>query len=536
MAGTAASAPVYGATMEGRLVGGGPDRGDADLPVFDADAVPASGRSHLRPPASGRRPGRARGVWPAVGALVVLTAGVAIGGALESPKPSSSSVPPSASPTLVAALCGPVGTESVPSFGLRIANTTLSYPGLVGYTRRPGWESERVGWRVPAWDDERRPFDSTAEWSITTPGNACLRYLIAEYAEANIEGSPTAEDRHAIRDEEVEPASPSPSLGTLPDGDWVLRVVAYFETGIEGPSGLVISEAFFRIRIGDGPFPTPTPVVTPRPAATPEVACGPEPASPGEVEVLASTPATPNGVAGAHGDANLPVVTVAVGDPIELRTNGDVCAISWSIRALDPTTGEVMNRIVRDNPTGDPTLAIEDRWRMEVPIGDSRLVADLQLVSGASIVRQWAIHGLPFTVPTATLTGSNGRRVEALPGCGLTIFLANGYDSSENCGSLAIPDDLDVLHVPAWSMVVFEVPNWLIRTWDGSCGGVEASEGQEYFAPTDGCYVGGGNAPAGMPSVRFLARPGERMLQLSVTAVAAGSSFSVPLYVVVVGE
>jgi hypothetical protein len=505
------------------------------MPVFDADATLPHSRPVRRAVGSGRRGGTARGVGVAVTALVLLTGGVVVGGMLENPGPSPSSSPPAASTAATA--CATLPADLVPAFGLGVIGDERTYGGEFGYFFLRGQSSGDKGWVVPGVGGRGSVASGTA-LEVRAQSGACIRRVVAEIADASLRDP--ASEAQALVDATINTPTTNLALGTLPDGEWVVRVTAYFETGVHGSGGQVIRQSYFRMRVGPGPFPTlrprPTPEPTPRPAATPEVACGPEPTSPGEVEILVSTPAAPEAVAGAHGDSNLPVVAVAIGDQIELRTSGDVCAISWSIRALEPTTGDVLKSVVRDNPTGDPALSIQDRWRMQVPIGDSRLIADLQLASGASVVRQWTIHGLAFSVPAAILTGSNGRRAGALPGCGLTVVVPNVYSAWDNCGSLAIPDDLDVLRVPAWSMVVLEIPDWLIRTWDGSCGRVETSEGQEYFAPTDGCYLGSANENAGLPVVRFLARPGERMLQLNVTAIATASSFSVPLYVIVVGE
>ena len=81
----------------------------------------------------------------------------------------------------------------------------------------------------------------------------------------------------------LDPPIASPLVGTMPDGDWVVRVEASFETGMDGPDGLVVAEFFFRVRVG--PMPAPTPSPEPTPAVTPAVACGPPPAAAEDVEL-----------------------------------------------------------------------------------------------------------------------------------------------------------------------------------------------------------------------------------------------------------
>jgi hypothetical protein len=242
-------------------------------------------------------------------------------------------------------------------------------------------------------------------------------------------------------------------------------------------------------------------------------------------------------MAGAPVGSDPPVVSVGVGDPLEIAVVGDACATSWDIRLLlDERVDETEHQ---DNPLEDPAFAAQNRWRMRVVVAEYRLVAELRFGS-LELVRHWLVAGNPFVVPDAMLFGTDGSRVFALPGCGTMLQLANGYSAGDNCGSIGYPAGLEALHVPAWSVVTFEIPGWSIDSWYGSCGRIDTDGGgYESFNPVNGCYLGGygvtdGAEPPG--PARFLARPGDQVVQLYVSATRDGDTFQVPLFAVVTGE
>lgn len=498
-----------------------------ELPAFEAELDGPVDRPSGSGPAR-RRPGGARSAGIAVAALVLLTAGVALGGVLDQP-----------SPTTAPFACVPVSTDSVPSFALGVVGQDGRDDG------RRGWGIPGAGWNVPGtWRSSTLASGSVLE--LRTKRGACVRYVTAEYADASLDREPRAAERRNLIDAAVEPASQNPGLGILPDGDWVLRAVASFETGVSGSGGLVIAEFYFRLQVGPGPLgspmPVPTPEPEPTPAVTPAVACGPAPSSGADVSLLLSASGT-DAVVGVPEGGAPGVVSVDPGDEAEIAVEGAACATSWSFTissVLGTERGEPDRIGELDNPTDDPRYAAQNRWRVSVPLGTFDLVARLHLGPGVEVVRLWRLVGREFTVPEAVVFAGDGSRVLALPGCGITLQLANGYSAGDSCGSIGYPAGLEALHVPAWSVVTFEIPGWSIASWYGSCGRIDVDgSGLEYFNPVNGCFLGGysvtdGAEPPG--PARFLARPGEQVVQLYVTASRDGDTFQVPMFAVVTGE
>lgn len=520
----------------------GPGRDEAEMPVFDADSVVVDARAAgaTRAGRAGSRQGRSSGVGIAVASLVLLTTAIALGGMIDTGVPNGSQAPGD-SATSTPPVCVPVATNVVPGFTIAVVGADPGFAGLLGYSHRPGVEVPG-GWQVPAFDPGRDPpaTPSGEALELRTSGGACIRHVIADYASAALDHVPAPSERVVLRSGPEDPPSTVPALGRLPDGDWVVRAVAYFETGLSGLDGLVIGERFFRIRVGPGPYPTPTvpptPEPEPTPLVTPAVPCGPVPADPSQLEMLLSAPGVP-GIAGSDGSGEPPAVSIGLGDTAEITIVGAACATSWTIELL-AGTGAPFERDRVDNPDHDPNHASQNRWEVRVPVGEYRLIATIALGPGIEIVREWRVTGLGFTVPEAFLVAADGTRVAVLPGCGLTIELANGYSASDSCGSLGYPAGLEVLRVPAWSAVVLEVPGWTILGWNGSCGDVRTDEsGPEYFewaCSLGGFWGGAGALPPG--PAQFLARPGEFVVQAYVTATRDGDQFSVPMFALVAGE
>jgi hypothetical protein len=248
-------------------------------------------------------------------------------------------------------------------------------------------------------------------------------------------------------------------------------------------------------------------------------------------------------VPGAAQGSEPPVVIVALGEPVEIQVAGDACATSWDIRVVNLEGLGTIEQDVQLNLGESPAYAAQNRWRLPVPVGDFALVADLQFGLDVSVHREWQIEGLGFIVPEAFLVDGDGNRVLVLPGCGPTIHLANGYSATDNCDSPGYPDGLDVLQVQAWSAVNLEIPGWTITALDGACGHLSGTEGSRVFEPANGCWLGNfGVGPEASPEssppapVRFLARPGEQVVQLNISASRDGDTFSVPMYGLVDGE
>jgi len=515
------------------------DREATEMPVFDADATLADARPVRRSAGGGRRAGSARGVGFAVAALALLTAGVVVGGIVE-PLPSASSTPPPTSGSVMP--CEPVAGNVVPSFGLGAIGEDRTYNGLFGYTYDRGQPSGSKGWILPEVGG-RGSVESGAVLEVRTASSACVRHVVAEFVDASLYDLASEPER--LIDRTLDPPSTTATLGPLPDGEWVVRITVSFETGVSGSAGQVIRLSYFLMRVGPGPFktpgPSPTPFVEPTPAVTPVEACGPAPVSADKVELLAVTATTDDAeVAGAAEGTDPPIVNIALGERVEIQVAGDACATSWDIRVVNLESLRTQEQDVQQNAAESPAYAAQNRWRLLVGAGgDFALVADVRFGPDISVHREWRLAGLGFIVPEAFLVGGDGSRVPVLPGCGLSISLANGYSTSDTCGSIGYPDGLEVLHVAAWSPVLLEIPGWTITSWYGTCGrAIEGVEGQG-FETVNGCYLGNyAVAPGASPPapVRFLARPGEQAVQLGITASRDGSTFSVTMYGLVDGE
>lgn len=519
---------------------------EADLPVFDADATPigttAVGRTGA---ALGQRPPRARGVGIAVGLLGLLIGGVAVGGIIDRPatSPSPSGLAAATPVPTISPDCRPAGRSSVPSFRLLAEGSdTLGAAGVIGYLSRPGATTISRGWLVPPIGERTLQVDGGQAVELRTEPTVCIRAVLAEYAPASI-AVPAASEIEPLPLGPLDPPLLRPSLGALPAGEWVVRVVAYFWTDIAGAEGQVAGERFFRVQVGDGPFPTPTPTPrpspSPRPGHTPDVACGPVPSDPATITVtLAATGVEPVPGVGDPGAAR--VIELPLGSAFDLEVGDRVCATNWVISMQDEATPADVQTQTITNPTDDPAVAIENRWRLRGGFGDYTVTAVLHFGPDVEITRVWRVHYLPFDTPRLFLVGAGGRRTEALPGCGLTINLANGgYSAGDSCGSIGYQPG-EPLRVEAGTVATLDLSGWTISSWNGTCGTVVTDEsGIQRFEST-GCDLGGfdpiqPNAPPPGPA-RFVVRTGEWIVQFGIQGALDGNSFSVPYYATVIGE
>ena len=520
-------------------------RDDGEMPVFDADAPVAGGVRRGPPGLTGRRSGSARGVGLAVGAIVLLTAGVAAGGLLEPPSPSASALSSATSSDgSLAATDGPciqAPLTRVPSFVIGVEGASLTAPGRAGYSHRPDGEEPGPGWIVPGSDSIMAEVPTGAAFEIRTSGGACVRHILAAYASALFD-HPAPNDVHRLKDTQVGPPAQSPTLGVLPDGDWVLRVLVHFETGDNTAAGLIAGERFFRVLVGPGPFPTRDPIVTPipdeTPAVTPAVPCNPAPSTIDDIAVVLTAPRR-EPVVGVPDGSSPPVVDIGLGDAGELVILGDVCATSWHITRLDATTGTVVQVDAIDNLANDPAFASQNHWRIAAQVGTFDVIASLHLGPGLDVVRIWRVVSHEFTVPETLLRGADGAAVAALPGCGLVVQLTNGYSNGDgNCVAIGYPAGLEELHVPAWSVVALDISGWTLSGWNGQCGRIATDEnGQEVFEWS--CSLGGFSLEGGVAApgpARFLARPGSYVVQLWVNAANEVGTYNVPMFALVAGD
>ncbi len=534
MAGTTASAAVAHRWKEQGRVGRAADRDEFEIPVFDADSTVRGSGHHDPSGLAGKPAGRARGVGIAIAAISLLAVALAIGGSLEPSVPSGNPAP-----ALTARPCERVSTTNAPTFGIRAVGSDAAWGGALGSTHVPGADIPGRGWQVPVPEPGRPAHDvgSGVSLELSAVPGTCVRYLFVEFAYASL-ATPDPADRQGLIRTTIEPPSANPLIGTLPDGDWVVRALAHFETGPDGSEGLVVSEFYFRVRVGSGPDRRPTPA--PTPAVTPAVACGPVPASADEVEVVLGAPGIES-VAGAPEGADAPVVTIPPGEDPLVSVVGDACASSWDIGAFVDGLEWRAGAHYR-NPQNDPRLASQNRWLIRPGEGTFDVVARLHFEPGVDVVRSWRMEAPGLTVPDTFLVAETGARIRALPGCDSTVSLENGYTSnSVPCGEvLEVPDELAVLRVPAWSRVALEIPGWTTASWSGSCGELGTDEaGRRVFNQPDNCFLGSyyvalfetPPAPA-----QFLARPGEHVVSLTLRGTRGGDQYEATIYALVDGR
>jgi hypothetical protein len=491
---------------------------DAHLPGGRGPDLPFGRRETIPRP---RRP-VLRGPILATAAVAVLAVIVAVGGGLGDPRPSSS---PESDPR-----CAPVDPAAgVPSFRLAIAGDDTGVRGLPGAVQGPGVEASGRGWPVPGTELALDvPVSQPLHLVLAT--GVCLTGIHAEAWDAHLDHAPAESERQAVL-ETLVPLGGDIEIPGTSRGDWALRIVAEYWTGAGGP--VVSTEWFFRVRVGADAEAAPTQSV--RPLITPAVSCGPSvPSSAGAVVTLAAPGVAP--VAGTAPDVDPPTLEVGLGEPIEIAVEGDACATSWTIDRRSDLGIDVIEGV--PNIANDPGRAAQNRWTFTLPAGETVVVATFRFGPPVVVERSWRVRVPDFSIPEAFLIARDGGRVAALPGCGLSLELANGYGGADSCASIGYDGSGDRLEVSALEATTFDVPGWTIVAWSGACGRIVAMADGTTTFESDACSLGGFNLddPSAAPDVRFVLRPGEHVVQLQVTAVRDGDRFSAPFYALVRAE
>ncbi|MBI3746286.1 MAG: hypothetical protein HY264_07135 [Chloroflexi bacterium] len=486
---------------------------------------------------------RTRVLLVAAIAVVVVGAGIGLAGngTTESPSGSSSprgsegssasdgppSSPPEATPvapTPNAGLgCAPVRLGAPPEFTISGDVGNLPAIGGVATTSAPDPSAPISTWPVPG-KDTGIVLAGSAGLIVAADGDACIRYVIAEYRPAD----PALKGPFpiAFRTLNVSPPRSIVPLGPLPSGDWVVRIVAYFSTGIAGQESANVVERFFRINAGSGPGPLATP------ETPPAMPCAPLPASAAPPElILAGT--RQGEIPGLPPEAGSPTMVEATfEDQLEIRTVGDACARSWVIQADIGETRTSIDLGSQENPTSDPFQFAQNRWRLrELRSGPLQITATMTYSADVQVTRRWFLAVSAPDVPAMVFRASDGSSVPAARGCPDTWEFPSGAGGDRTCTGTAIIDPIQVLNVPAGSPVRLEVADgWTISNWSGSCGGINASDvaRADPFFVIDGCDLGGSVAP--MPAV-FLPRANAPVIRLNVTLERKGVSASVGVYV-----
>lgn len=466
----------------------------------------------------------------AVVAVIVLGAGIGLAGNgfTSSPPPASTaggasaaasdgtaSAEPSAestlpSPTQDAGLgCAPVRLGAPPEF--RLQSVSGDGPAVAGV---PSANAPNAPSATP-----RRPVPDVATaihlresdaLLMASDGNACVRYVVADYAPAD----PTLTGPFPIdfRTLNVTPLRSTVPLGSLPAGDWVVRVVAYYSTGIAGQEDSNVVERFFRVIAGAGAGAGPLPT----PAVSPAVTCaaGSTAATPPSL-ILAGLPGGP--VEGVEPGTGAPPNThVALGDPVEIRVDGDRCALSWSIGGQSIDGNQQFDLDSQANPTSDPFQFAQNRWPLlGLPTGLDLVTATVRFSADVSISRRWAMIVTAPSFPDARFVAVDGSSVDAVAGCGSTWTFPDGSGGYETCPTSTLVGTPDTLAPPAGTPVRVEVPGWTIFDWSGSCGRLDALEyPADPFVIVNGCDLGHSVEPN---PVTFLPRASSPVVRIIVT-------------------
>lgn len=506
----------------------------------------------VRPVVAGRRSLRDRAglLAVAVVAIVVVAAGIGLGGRGTEPAPrNSASTAPSPTatsrhPTVFPVLTVPPPAET-PGFGcmlfsLRVlpeirlwATTGEAAPvrGVPGPPDRALSSPPTGAWPVPN-RAAALILDQAATIVLVPDGRACIRSAVAEYlAVDDLGGSPVA---FALGETTFNPPRPRVVLGTPPRGDWIVRVVASYSTGLAGNEDQAVIERFFRVTSGLGAEATPL--------VSPAVACARlPPGAPAPRLYLAAGEAEP--VLGVDvetypGDIlnNGAIVTATFPERLEVRVAGDACATSWRIQFLDPLNGAVdMLQTAQDNPGENPYSISQNRIELpETLLGRSVVLATVSFGSNRFTRAAWELSLSGPPVPAAEVIRPDGDRAEARPGC--VAWTAAGRSAFVVCDRSPLPGTLGVLTVPIGSAVRIDVPGWQLTSWNVSCG-TRSSRANGGFEPLSGCSLGSGGdgtGPAG-PAL-FLPFPGRTIVVAWISARRAGDTVSAPYYVEILAE
>lgn len=501
------------------------DPDETGFDIVDVEVSAAGGISDRRPVrAARRRPGTPE-ISLGIAAVAIVVVGLAAAGGLSgpSPTPSIASGSSTANPG-----CRLLDSDApLPAFRLAAG------AGDTGVRGQPGAPNPRFGAAYPEWHlpgpELALEAAPATDLRLVLATGACAARVEIEAAPAELGDDPGLRDRQELLRAFLDPARYHVDFDAPTRGDWGLRIVVeYWSTSSTGNARV---EAFFRVRVGRGPHASPSP--DPRPVVTPAVPCGPAPASPADV-VLTLTTAGSEPVPGAAAGGVAPVIPVGLGNPIEIGVEGDACATSWTV---DVRWGDAIESVEGvPNIATDPRYAAQNRWRFTLagPVGERDVVVVVRFGASLLVERTWRVDGLGFDPPAAFVVATDGRRVEAHPGCGVSIELANGYTGVDSCDSIGYEGGGERLVVGAFEPVGLEVPGWTIIEWSGQCGRVIGLEEGTASFDSPGCGLGGysmAGTASSPPPVRIVIRPGDHILQLWITAIRDGDRVSVPFYV-----
>lgn len=503
---------------------------------------------------------RARIAAVAIIAVVMLAAGIGLAGnglagppegsspsasapagAVASPEPTPTAGPaklPSTklpspklpSPTQNTGLgCAPVRLGSAPE--IRLSSGSGDPLTQLGLPRPPAPDSTGalpLDWpAVPV--GRALATDAAASIELRADQDACIRYVVADYIPGS--GEVPAQFPVAFRSLNVGPARSIVPLGSLPSGDWIVRVVAYFSTDVVGQEDATVIERFFRVINSNFPGPVPTP------QNSPAAACAPAPAD-GSPPAILLTGAGPEPVQGTPGSAESPVTPVQLGDLVELRVSGDVCAIGWLVSGTQPDQNNQYDLEREDNPRSDPFLFAQNRWRLhDLPTGLIYLTATIRFSIDTVVTNRWLLDVRGLDVPIARVVAPNRTVTASRATCGASWSFANATGGYEYCATDPVPSPIPTLTVAPGTPIRVEVPGWTIVGWNSTCGRSDTASNPDFpFVTVDGCDLGGRYAPdASASPVRpmFLPRASGPLVRIWLTVSRGDETVSWPVYVTV---
>jgi hypothetical protein len=467
--------------------------------------------SPMRPVLGGRGGIRPRGGMIAVAiiAITVVAAGIGLAGsgleeldgASGSPgSPASGTTGPDGSSSLVVG-CVAVDPADVPEF--RLASTTV---GQVDVLHGQG-SSEPVEGVARTADGSPSPDESSSTSSWPEPGvestlelkaaslllavpvgDACVRRAVAEYVPDGVTSAPVIE----FGDYSLDPPRKRVTLGRIPAGGWILRVVVDYSTDgtTDGPTAPI--ERFFKVHAvhDQSVLPEVTPAV---PCSTPE----PGAALP-ELSLVAGSDAPVRGVDTATypGDVlrNGATVEGAFPDRFVILVDGEACATSWVIRWLDYETGGEVSEFSQENADQNPYRVSQNRIDLSGGVvGQTVLTAKLTFDGGRTEEAAWEVTISAPAPPIATIHGPGGDPTEGVLACGTSWSDGSDVGAYEACPEWTVPDGVGLITLRSGELLTVDVPGWTIQGWNVSCG-TRGGPNLSDFVSAGGCDLGGGNA------------------------------------------
>ena len=418
------------------------------------------------------------------------------------PGPSATDEPTGAPPTQNVGLgCAPVRRGSSPA--LRVSSDVGDIAPVSGL---PAPSGEPVATTGPAASGETAAPDTGESWPVpdadqaahilapaglllVPDDDACIRYVVAEYRPADLTlNGPWPIAFHTLN---VSPPRSVVALGSMPTGDWVVRIVAYFSTGIAGQEDANVVERFFRVVSGRAGAPMPTP------ETSPAVPCAALPAS-AAVPDLVLLGAQEGPTIGIPPGTGQPAVLYAeAGASIEIRDVGDACARSWSIQARNIDTGKTIDLETQANPGNDPFQFAQNRWRLlSLPTGLLQITAVMGYSADVKTTRRWSLIVQAPDFPEVDVTAPDGTGVAGIVGCGTTWSFEGGTSVIESCTGSRSSDGMGSLSVADGVPVHLVVPGWDIVNWAGVCGNLGGpSDPLAAFTVLNACDLGGSLVP-----------------------------------------